>query len=66
MRRIRVMIGHGSSGPWAAHLPLCNLKPAQQPIAKNSRVGEDNDDVHGELLGMSAQEIKALVDEGVI
>ena len=28
--------------------------------------GEDNEYVYGELLGMSAQEIKALADEGVI
>jgi crotonobetainyl-CoA:carnitine CoA-transferase CaiB-like acyl-CoA transferase len=28
--------------------------------------GEDNDYVYGELLGMSAQEIKALAEEGVI
>jgi crotonobetainyl-CoA:carnitine CoA-transferase CaiB-like acyl-CoA transferase len=29
-------------------------------------IGEDNEYVYGELLGMSAQEIKALADEGVI
>jgi crotonobetainyl-CoA:carnitine CoA-transferase CaiB-like acyl-CoA transferase len=28
--------------------------------------GEDNDYVSGELLGMSAKEVKALADEGVI
>ena len=28
--------------------------------------GEDNDYVYGELLGMSAQEIKELAEEGVI
>ena len=28
--------------------------------------GEDNDYVYGELLGMSADEIKALGEEGVI